>query len=38
MKKVSASSTKNEILEAYEEMLGYLNEQKMENATIKKEL
>jgi colicin import membrane protein len=38
MKKVSASSTKNDILEAYEEMLAYLNEQKMENATLKKDL
>lgn len=38
MKKISTSSTKNEILEAYDEILSYFNEQKEENSTLKKDL
>ena len=38
MKKITTTSTKNDIMEAYEEVLGYLNEQKQENSTLKKEL
>lgn len=38
MKKVSSTNTKNEILEAYEEVLQYLNDQKSENSLLKKEL
>jgi hypothetical protein len=38
MKKISTSSTKNEILEAYDEILNYFNDQKEENSTLKKDL
>jgi hypothetical protein len=38
MKKISTSSTKTEILEAYEEAVSYLNEQKAENLAVKKEI
>ncbi len=38
MKKISTTSTKNDILEAYEEVLSYLNDQKQENSTLKKEI
>lgn len=38
MKKISTTSTKNDIMEAYEEIVGILNDQKQENTLLKKDL